>query len=358
MKYITSGLTLALKSFYDNFSSLPLSTSHIPRRRGNLRGWTEEEKKSNLHFSADKFTSVPSGHLRRRRIFFDILSDSLCKVLFSIAAIFLFTSCEQVVDVELPYVEQLVVRGIIEEGEPVTDLYIAKTLPPLENYDYMNESKYYVNDAQVTLEVNGEIFNCAYMIDSKYKCTDYIPKAGDRIKLNAKWKNMEVSAETIIPDSAKVVKYEYDRYATPYDNGGENLRIYAYLKPQEGFAYAGTWKYNQDNYDYASYRYPLVRSSLTNSDGLIKVKCFDESSWIINFGEFKDWNEFLEYIEAKILIYDEAVYDYYTNFDDYSDGDFLFGSSGQNPDWNVEGDGFGIFVGKNTTLHKIDIDIE
>ncbi len=279
-------------------------------------------------------------------------------IILSIAAIFIFTSCEQVVDVELPYVEQLAVRGIIEEGEPITDLYISKTLHPLENYDYMDESNYYVSDAQVSLEVNGEVFQCNYNKESKYECPGYIPKAGDKIKLNAKWNSKEVTAETVIPDSIDVVKYEYDIYKTPYDDDGENLRIYAYLKPQDGYAYAGTWKYNQDNYDYASYRYPLVRSTLTNSEGLIKVKCFDESNWIINFGEFKDWNELLEYIEIKIIIYDEAVYDFYTNSDDYYDDDFLFGSSGQNPDWNVEGDGFGIFVGKNTTVHDIEIEIE
>lgn len=265
------------------------------------------------------------------------------------------SSCEQTVDVNLPYEEQLVVKAILTEGIATKNIYVGKTLPPLEYTGWSEQSKYWVNDAVVTLEVNGKIYQCTYRDSSYYQCFEYIPKVGDEIKFSAKRKDYEAYASTVIPDTVNVEKYDYKIVTDRWDE--ESLKIYAYFKPSSNNVYIGLWKFNIGDI-IQNYYYPeIIKSKPVNNEGFVVLNFFDESENGYFWYNSDNWNGRIQNVVCVIDAYDEAYYEYFVNYDNYYDDDFFFGSSGQNINWNVKGRGFGVFVGRSRSINNIEVDI-
>jgi hypothetical protein len=100
-------------------------------------------------------------------------------LLFSSITCFL-NSCEETVsNIELPYEEKLVIRGILTAGDTINNIAVTRTLPPLEEATYENSL---VSDAvlEISEDFEGEtkIYKLNFLSTYKYGLNNLIAKEG------------------------------------------------------------------------------------------------------------------------------------------------------------------------------------
>jgi hypothetical protein len=268
----------------------------------------------------------------------------------------LLAACETVVEpVGLPYVERLVVRGVVESGSSLDSIRITRTLPLTEEY---SGEKAAVADAEVTVRVGGQSYQLQHIGRGYYGNRAIVPQAGERYTLDIAWHGKHVTATTTTPfpvaiDSAAVV-------ATPTSGqGGGDSLLEAYFRPHGDQVYALAMKRSYYYIPYGDTIKVHVYSEIgielgerigrrgdTTEGGTIRL---GTGFWVDRGGEVSGPDT----LTALLYTYDEPFYDYYQTFhgDDHNDGPFATG--GETVAWNVEGDGIGMFIGRAVSQRQV-----
>ncbi|NBO72001.1 MAG: hypothetical protein EBU66_13320 [Bacteroidetes bacterium] len=288
-------------------------------------------------------------------------------------------SCEQVVDIgTLPHEEKIFVEGIITAGKDI-EIVFSSTLPPLDTIldSYYDIDTLYtrITDVQATITEDGTMHKMEHIEHGRYRLIDennqpIKGKPGSTYQLNASWKDLEISAYTVIPNIPKtrIVVQSVDTNDRELRVGWEYLKLYieteSILPPTETwvlstkiehsknkfvneffeldpFTIQDTSEYSYIQYGYQQYifaknqphrskfiAYLLVNPNETNAEVLanhvnsgIIIRTFD-----------KAWKG---YIDTQYL--GEG----FTG---------IFGGTETGIQWNIKGQGLGMFVGKNETF--------
>ena len=266
-----------------------------------------------------------------------LIAITLCFAFFS-------SGCEEEISgVSLPYEELLVINCMPTVGEPHIIIDITRTLPPLEDYD---RSKAYVNDAVVTMEVNGVEYTAGSGTEGLY-AIPYSVKSGDKIKLNVKWKNKTAYASTIVPEVPVIDSLNY-RVEEQNEWGyyQKYLIVYAYLQAKHPeVCYQGM--YGHSTYDYYDEDYSNIANyESRNSKGTVRVRTMSYMIW----DNYPNISEIIDNYVYSVDAYDNQYYPFAkTYYKSYYGGD-MFESNGTNPIWNIKGDGIGLFVARAKSI--------
>lgn len=260
-------------------------------------------------------------------------------------------SCEQTVsNIELPYIEQIVVFANLQAGEPVKGISIRKTLPPLEKLDL---DKMLISDAEVSIFRGEDVFTCEFDAKTKkYVCPDLIPQVSDKLKLEVKWKDKRVYSQTVVPPKPEIIDYIYNVINNGNDPwSSKEVSVMVIVKLADDWAYRAYESVNSAH-TYGYYDY---------SDVYVLASVAKDSIAYINFMNryaYENPEDFTVDTYAVVMIIDYAYYDYYRSSENDFSGDFFFGTSGVNADWNVKGDGFGVFVASNEDSIRVKFQIK
>lgn len=260
--------------------------------------------------------------------------------IIAIAVIALFTySCEETVNgVELPYKELLVIRGELQ-ADTSFRINITKTLPPLEEY---SQAKAQIYEAKAFIECDNIIYPLKNSNSGYYTNPDLIPRAGKTYKLTVEWKNHIAYATTTIPinkDTLYNLKAEKKQYI---DKWGWNIIEYTFFATAELGGNSATSITGSSIHQYNNIAFRYFNRFVNTFSGEL------------NFGTFTTSNE--EYFDIKYLEikkYDIQYYDYYATMDEGEMEDDVFAVSGNNINWNIKGDGIGLFIGSNSKTINI-----
>lgn len=270
------------------------------------------------------------------------------KILLSLLVIITLTSCEQTVtNVELPFKEQLVIKCIMDSGDLVDSVLITRTLPPLEIYD---PNKALVKDAKVVISDGTNNFELSFA-NGYYNSSNLIAEFGKTYTLTVEWKGKKATATTFVPNPVEISKIEYE-INKKTDTWSEwfEINIFSMIKPVKNVVFnSGYVMYDQGFNSYNFYN--ISREIDVNSAGFCKVSFFNGY-----FGELMDTNKVKQFFKDYVYVlcsYDAQFYPYFITRYNGQSGDEIFGGSSNNIQWNIKGDGIGLFLGRSTTYRKI-----
>lgn len=268
-------------------------------------------------------------------------------ILLSIIAI-LNISCEQTVtNVELPYVEQLVIDCIMDSGDLVDSVIITKTLPPLAKWEI---EKTIVTDAKVTISDGTKIYELNYQ-NNFYNSKDLIAESGKTYYLTVEWKGKKATATTFVPYPIEIPEIKWDvREASDFWGQWYEVTPYALVKPTKNVVYNSGYITTYHSGGYPTYFY-IARETDINADGLIKIDFFNGY-----YTENADINYIKQYFKDYVFVlhsYDKQFYQFFITRYNGQSGDEIFGGNSNNIQWNIKGDGIGLFIGRATTYKKI-----
>ncbi|KXK56554.1 MAG: hypothetical protein UZ07_CHB004001391 [Chlorobi bacterium OLB7] len=240
---------------------------------------------------------------------------------------------------DVPYVERMVVYGVITAGEPADSIRFTRTLPLNVPYDPAAAE---LTDVVATIEAGGNSYPLRHIGHGFYNAEGLTVAAGQRYTLRATWKGLAVHASTTTPippvvDSLTMVKGEV------FEHDFSTFAIWAYVRPVQGSAYSITYNLRDtvndihytSHYDYVN---DVWHWRDTTASGYLIAKTYD------NFLSPGNDNVFKGSVTA--VAWDEPYYDYYRTYY-YGNDDDLFGSSQRTINWNIEGDGIGLFIGQS-----------
>lgn len=261
-------------------------------------------------------------------------------LIFLLSTILFITGCEKVdiVEIELPYHEKIVVNGIMQENVPLNGIHIYKTLPLDEEYS-INKAE--IRDAIVYIQEGVKIIPLKFVSNGLYRpLSSFIPQKSKTYEFFAKWNDKNVYAKTYVPANPKIIS--------------------AYLITDASGSY--------------------IQAEIQNEVGAIfGAKCIVmegssvlyESNDIYNVSEHNDdknavitirtpliprdiLNTFKNNLSIKVFAFDKQFYNYSVTKKYSFPVKDTFVQSGGEVEWNVYGDGIGLFLGYSITTKKIN----
>ncbi len=259
------------------------------------------------------------------------------KISFLILIGFLTACQETVTDFDLPYKEQLVVRAILNAGEAQRKIKVEKTLHPLEEYD---DSKFMVKDAIVKINFADEVYDFTFD-GQNYMNSKFVPQEGTVYNFSAEWKGKKVIGETRVPFKPVFDSIYWYKNFTESEFGGIIYTFYTYVEPTNRTFYMGGIVHESD---YIVQRADSLSAwNITNSNGKVRVVL----GYFYNFdsNEQKFLKALFDDYYFVVTAYDEPYYGYYNTKNNGQSSSSIFGMEGTNVQWNVIGDGIGLFLG-------------
>jgi hypothetical protein len=321
--------------------------------------------------------------------FFKKIILALALVAVFVGAAWILQSCSMTVTgVELTHDEKIVVYASLIAGEPVRNIQITHTLPPLDTF---NVERSRVDNAQATITVDGTAYPLVLQprvipvtrLDSinydqanqpsLYQAVGLTAQAGKTYTLKVSWNSKQASATTRIPEvptlAAQVplvtwrpepFRYVQNRPRTFPATGivpsmlasaqvpvvarsGEAYRIETFVARDTMTQRSTTSQItlNATNLVNASAGMPLTLKSETRffiaGDSVFKPTIFTLSTRTT-------------VSVITIIAHDDALLNFITTQARNSATGSPFGNSGQNPLWNVTGNGIGLFIGQSRSL--------
>ncbi len=255
-----------------------------------------------------------------------------------------FTGCEQVVDEEaFPYEMKLVIRGLIEDGQQIKDIYVGRTLPVAVPFrgDFAN-----LSDAIVSIKVDTLRYILKHTKDGLYSAPATVrARAGKTYEILVSWENLSAGAITTIPDAGSIGGVYM---VNSKNDTGKTIRVMsAEITPRGSETYAITWlSYTQTGQIYAEdTRYNTVMKKLPNSNSL--------TLQVLSAEIPASYASRPQDLGVGVYVYDEAFYDYFKTKGSSKLSDAVFGQPSTSVKWNVQGDGIGMFIGRSKTNKQI-----
>jgi hypothetical protein len=255
----------------------------------------------------------------------------------------LLASCEEVVEPDTPFVERLVVNGRLRTGDPVR-ISISKTLPL--DRPVARESSW-IGDVNAALVIDHETggserIALVYSGDSSIytTATPHIVASGSRYRLEASWKDLNVTGTTTIPhpvtiDSVRIVDRE-----NPYDWDSNDYSFVVRFRPIGEQVYGLHYLVRRSGggeVKIAFGRGEIFRRADTLADGFIEIM----------LEAFLDFPP--EDLLAVVNAFDTPYYDFHKTYYLENNGTGAFSGGSDLTRWNIEGDGIGMFIGQAIT---------
>jgi hypothetical protein len=283
------------------------------------------------------------------------------------------SGCEVVTDTNgLPYQDLIVVKGYVQDGQPVDSILFTQTLPL--NVTYTN-AQTIISGVSGYISVDGQQYPLQYADSGYYNCPGLVGHAGKTYALDASWNGLHVHGVTTVPilpviDSVYLTPGRTDTNQGFIDSFYVNDTIHYDTAFTTYNVVGALWVYTESikgaalsiNYDYYHSLGTLTNDSewfpgiiYGGGEPVYLDTSMKGSIWASSpFSLFgTDSIARGQKYRADVYSYDPAYYNFLqTQYNSqYNNGVFSSGG-GLNPDWNVSGDGFGIFIGVSEA-HKI-----
>jgi Domain of unknown function (DUF4249) len=296
----------------------------------------------------------------------------------------------------LPAQEQIVVSGILVAGQAVRNIEITRTIPPLDTF---RVSKTLINDAQVTITVDGRTIPLTLQTPtgrvpldssgrpiagfdveaSKYEAPTLIPEGGKTYTLTINWNGKRATATTLVPLPPDVRAFDplvwrldsvtrivggmpgMGGGVMPPMGGGMpgppvtariqelSTKINLTLQPRENEGY----RYTRIGFRDTVRAITLPDALITNATLRLPLSII-EALPLTYSAQFQitanapfrlQTANTVSVVSVEAM--DAAFERYQTSANRNSATSSPLGGNGQNPIWNVSGDGIGIFVGRS-----------
>ena len=274
---------------------------------------------------------------------FEFFSSRVWLFVLIVAGV-LLSGCEQVVgEEEFPYEMKLVIRGLLEDGQDIKDIYIGRTLPVAVPFrgDFSN-----LTNAVVSIKVDTLRYILRHTRDGLYSAPNGVKaRAGKTYELLVSWENLSAGAVTTIPEAGTIGGVFL---LNSVNDTGKSIKVMSVdITPRDNEAYAVTWLaftqtgqiYTEDN------RYNVVVKRLPN----VNTTTIQAQSAEITTSYLSRPQD----LGVGIYVYDGSFYDYYKTKGSSKLSDAVFGQPSTSVRWNILGDGIGMFVGRSKTTKQI-----
>ncbi len=265
-------------------------------------------------------------------------------VFFLLGILFLIPGCEEIIESEdFPYEARLVIRGQIEEGVPVQNIYIGRTLPVSVPF---NQQFADIKNASAGIRYKDSVYVMRHTQNGLYSAPGLPVVQGEKYTLLVQYENMFAFAETTVPkfgDIQKVVlETSRDTSVAPVTYG------YVSINPVPGVVYGATWVnlgLNDQIFLEAEQFNNIVRP--INDNGIFP------SIGVVTVPIPGNLLGDISSLGCRIYAYDDPFYDYYKSQGAGKLSDAIFGQSSSVVKWNVKGDGIGIFISRIRTVRRV-----
>ncbi|MCC6549675.1 MAG: DUF4249 family protein [Ignavibacteriaceae bacterium] len=252
--------------------------------------------------------------------------------------IILFYGCENSVEEEdFPFEVRLVIRGILEPGKPVTNIYIGRTMPIAAQF-----SQGFANLANASAVIlhNNTFYPLRHTTNGLYRNDTLIISTGETYQLVVQWEDKLATAETTIPNRGII---ERPVVKSAISGTGSKNYVESSVLPWTNEVYAATWVSFFSGGAVAQEDSSIASVIKRGDNGLLKVTTNQVPS---NLGT--------QNLGLRMYIYDAPFYDYYYSQGSNRTSDLVFGQPQNNIKWNVQADGIGMFIGRRDTLLSIN----
>lgn len=254
----------------------------------------------------------------------------------------LFSSCgDTVVENDLGYKEQLVVRGILTAGDPIT-IYFGKTLTMQQTFD---SSEANLKNVFAYVTHNNKNDTMLYAGNGVFKCKSLIAQNGEHYSLYANWNNHIVHAETTVPFTASFQNAALDTFIV---NNDTSFIIKGVLTPRAGAVYGATWSIISSNPSYVLEDSVISNLAREQDKDMLGNLLISTRSMSINL--VRKWRSNLF---IRVHAFDEQIYNFFITQDANNASNNIFSNSGVNLRWNVTGDGIGMFIGTTDFIVRV-----
>lgn len=288
--------------------------------------------------------------------------------LMSIVFSYVLSSCFGAISdpVELPYDEKLVIRALLIVGESVNDIQVSRTLPPLDTFSY---SKVFVGNAKVTLTIDGQPYQLELQprtttattvpYRSLYRIPNLRVQAGKTYSLTVEWQNsagktLIAQAKARTPSEPHIDSVRLSPAFTVAVSGKADTvfttEVFAKGRPNEMMR-VGSLLLNPVGQVMATFGYGDVtffEQNVPNVPTLLK-----SNNWRFTTATVQVLSGQLR-TRAIIETYDGDYYKYFQTRNRSGQPSPL-NPGGPNIDWNVTGDGIGVFSGMIQTQRSATI---
>ena len=287
------------------------------------------------------------------------------------SASFLLSACTSTIDpseLQLPYEEKIVVRGLIEAGLPLSDIQISRTLPPLDTFGL---DKVFVSDAQAMVRIDGMSYAMQMQPNSTPNTTTnsltvrslyYAPlltvQSGKTYQLTVQWRGKTATATTRVPapptpdnvrlllntvprpDNSSITDTVFTLEATVRGQPNDVYRLGAQLRDSLGIRNVSLRGFGDivqvpESGGTVVVRSDTWRGTTATTSSLDLVRGRLTLFWVLE-------------------VYDGAYYQYFLSRNRGGQTN-PFSPGGPNVEWNVEGNGLGMFIGMAQTRRKIEV---
>lgn len=272
------------------------------------------------------------------------------------------TPSPEAVDLVLDYQEKIVVSGLLHSGDTIQNIWLSRTVPPLEPALEENTS---IPDAMALLTVDNRIYSMQLQpqvktvgvaperIDKRslFRVPGLIAQAGKTYKITVRWKGMTAEATTTLPPLPPPI--DSYRFTTDLDGpiGVQIPVLYASFKPRPDECYQMVAqmkrKFLRNPFELITFnsgRSDIVRQENADANNSISLKIPNRNIAISEIEKFDS----LYTGDIIFYAYDMAYFDYQRSITRRTN-DIVFNIPTTNPKWNVTGDGIGLFVGVSTS---------
>lgn len=275
---------------------------------------------------------------------------SATKVIAMISLI-LLPACEEVLEVDdLPFEEQLVIRGVLQAGDTVRTIYVGKTLPYRESifsaYSSSDDAASWVKNATVSIACDGRWYSLHYKAKGNYANDSLIIQTGKTYALTVEWQGKLVKAETNVPSEPKLdtayIATKTQVYMARIRDPWFEYKVKGIVKAETqgsaigvGFAYVYLSPYDTTNTFIGS---PFYYNAYDTRD----------ISGVMEFGATATSQD-EQHFAITVQNFDQPYFRYYKT----AGNELNTTTGGYAPvAWNVTGDGIGMFIGASRPVSR------
>lgn len=247
------------------------------------------------------------------------------------------------VPADLPYRQQIVVSGVLEPGQVVDSIQFLKTLPVSDSFSI---EKAAIADVIASIRVADRDYPLRYLGDGFYTTDSLVARSGETFELSAQWRDMEAIASTRVPYpvDSEAIAITFRPAIEPRSGDTSYYRIQATFTPTAGQVYGlGYDLVNGANVSQAhgglQTRDAIVRPRDTLANGELTLVSREDSP--LEGPPFRGI--------IRVYAFDAPYYAFHISFGNDESGDRVFSGSQEKVEWNVVGDGIGIFIGRAVT---------
>ncbi|MGA2296544.1 MAG: hypothetical protein ABSG15_03250 [FCB group bacterium] len=266
--------------------------------------------------------------------------------------IMIISSCSQNVNgtIDLPYTEEIVIRGVLEAGQPVKGIMLSKTMPTLDTFTITQAE---ISNAEAYIMNNNIKYPLHFVGNALFDTDSLTAQSGQTYTLTVKWNGLTAQATTTVPfplnyDSlAKTTPRQRRRSNTWIEGLSARVVITDNVVVVGGFYWIDSTGISPYIKTYTSRAY---RMQDTNSFGGTRLVVYQRNYADTNFVTY-DTAQYQTSIFVET--YDPQFYNYFSSRLSGDSPNSSFGLSGSNIKWNVTGDGVGMLIGYASTRKRL-----